>query len=454
MARYSHQFNQLHGHRLTSARMETCALQLRPIVAATADSRVTFHARVAGLFLGPGLHRKQRQIALKSKRMGPRCVVDEETYPNDPTPWERLVPSGRDWARWRKGKIVQSTLFDGNKWKMHRSTNRYLRHLSTLLISRIFTNLTGPILWCLGVSVGVGLYEESLELGTAPFYLTGMGSITPDTLSPLTLTSFALSLLLVFRTNTSYQRWLSASLMWSALLQHAKELVREASVWFKAEDQPLKDAVARWTIALPRCLMSQLYERRVEDDDKVQAVLTEQEMEMLRTSPHGANLCLQALTEIIYVACDNTGLATKMDFTLCGLEEIVSRCERLQRTPVPLSYTRHTSRFLILWCTAMPVFLWHDLEWATPLVTVLITFFLLGIEEIGVQIEEPFSILPLEAFCDGVQDAVSDIMRTSSGLKDYVQGLSTREQGGAKQAQEGGHRLCGGGEEECATRSS
>jgi len=30
----------------------------------------------------------------------------------------------------------------------------------------------------------------------------------------------------------------------------------------------------------------------------------------------------------------------------------------------------------------------------------VITFFLLGIEELGVQIEEPFSILPMEAFCD------------------------------------------------------
>ena len=31
----------------------------------------------------------------------------------------------------------------------------------------------------------------------------------------------------------------------------------------------------------------------------------------------------------------------------------------------------------------------------------LITFLLLGIEELGLQIEEPFGILPIEAFCDG-----------------------------------------------------
>ena len=40
----------------------------------------------------------------------------------------------------------------------------------------------------------------------------------------------------------------------------------------------------------------------------------------------------------------------------------------------------------------------------------LITFFLLGIEELGVQIEEPFSILPMEAYCDASIGAVLDAM--------------------------------------------
>ena len=36
----------------------------------------------------------------------------------------------------------------------------------------------------------------------------------------------------------------------------------------------------------------------------------------------------------------------------------------------------------------------------------VITFFLLSIEELGLQIEEPFSILPIEAFCDASIGAV------------------------------------------------
>jgi len=57
-------------------------------------------------------------------------------------------------------------------------------------------------------------------------------------------------------------------------------------------------------------------------------------------------------------------------------------------------------------------------HWATIPSTVLLTFFLLGIEELGVQIEEPFGILPLEAFADGSIEGVVQDMRES-----YKKGL-------------------------------
>ena len=42
--------------------------------------------------------------------------------------------------------------------------------------------------------------------------------------------------------------------------------------------------------------------------------------------------------------------------------------------------------------------------------TFVISFFLFGIEEVGIQIEEPFSILPLEAFCNGAIAATGEEM--------------------------------------------
>lgn len=56
---------------------------------------------------------------------------------------------------------------------------------------------------------------------------------------------------------------------------------------------------------------------------------------------------------------------------------------------------RHTSRFLVIWLTIMPFTLWKSCHWSMVPAAFIICFLLLSIEEIGVQIEEPFSILPL-----------------------------------------------------------
>jgi putative membrane protein len=62
-----------------------------------------------------------------------------------------------------------------------------------------------------------------------------------------------------------------------------------------------------------------------------------------------------------------------------------------------------TSRFLMLWLFLLPVALYQNLGWSCVPTEAFIAFCFMGIEEIGVQIEEPFSILALEAICDSVQ---------------------------------------------------
>lgn len=49
-------------------------------------------------------------------------------------------------------------------------------------------------------------------------------------------------------------------------------------------------------------------------------------------------------------------------------------CERILKTPIPLSYTRLTSRFLVIWHTALPLALWDQCNW----VVIPATFFSAG----------------------------------------------------------------------------
>ena len=64
--------------------------------------------------------------------------------------------------------------------------------------------------------------------------------------------------------------------------------------------------------------------------------------------------------------------------------------------PPPLPPRSHTARFLVIWLALLPFSIYAQCGWVTVFSSVVLGFFLLSIEEIGVTIEEPFNILPLE----------------------------------------------------------
>ena len=59
-------------------------------------------------------------------------------------------------------------------------------------------------------------------------------------------------------------------------------------------------------------------------------------------------------------------------------------------------FHRHTSRFLILWLAVLPLVVTNVAGAATIPACTLIATLLLATDEVGVQVEEPFSVLPLE----------------------------------------------------------
>lgn len=56
---------------------------------------------------------------------------------------------------------------------------------------------------------------------------------------------------------------------------------------------------------------------------------------------------------------------------------------------------RHTSRFLLCYIHCLPLLLWPLAEWGSPVLAVMISFLVLGIEGISSYIEEPFHVRTL-----------------------------------------------------------
>lgn len=309
-----------------------------------------------------------------------------------------------------ESRKFRRTIFTFENWAEHRSTRRYQKHMLGMIKSRIVWGLAPPLLYIAAIATAVATYHSLVERGLLHGSLPTLNMANNG---PFGLTSFALSLLLVFRTNASYARWLDARKTLGGVVNRSRDLVRQAITYFPPQDAALADALCRWTVAYSRALMCHLREQPVAEDELPQ-VLQCHEAAAVLAATHRPNYCLQVLSEILaqaQVPADKAA-AVRMDANITALEDATGTCERILRAPIPLSYTRHTSRFMITWLSLLPFSLWDSLGWAEVPLSVIVAFLLLGIEEIGVSIEEPFSILPLEALCDVIEANVGELRST------------------------------------------
>ena len=97
-----------------------------------------------------------------------------------------------------------------------------------------------------------------------------------------------------------------------------------------------------------------------------------------------------------------------------GLVDVLGICERILKTPIPLAYNIHLKQLILLYCLTLPFQLVDQFLWLTPLLVALISFTVFGIEEIGIEIENPFgkdpNDLPLDQICQTMKRNIEDLI--------------------------------------------
>lgn len=220
----------------------------------------------------------------------------------------------------------------------------------------------------------------------------------------------------MFRTNASYALWVEARVAWGRVVSHCRNVMRQSALWMNAdvETAAKKKALRRvrgaaW--AFSRCLANRL--SGPEDETPLRVELeTRLESAAAARLLRAPNRPLQALADLASVMNAlpiDEKRRVEMDKSVILLGDALETCERIFTSPVPLVYTRHTARFLSCWLLLLPLALWEPFatSWnhvAVVPATTLVAIFFFGIEELAVQLEEPFSILPLGALCGAVWD--------------------------------------------------
>jgi putative membrane protein len=353
--------------------------------------------------------------------------------------------------------------FTPGHWGVHKSPYRRLSHMITILRSSPFQRLLFPDL--LGVfTVGAGLtYYNEVISAAESVSVSGSGFAGATT---------AIGLLAAFRLNASYGRYEECRIFWGDINNTIRDLAMETMMWMKDKDQQVR--MLKLCKAFPLTHMFHInskgchYEMTGTDPggspDEEQQIHPEylqlQEMPEQRSFENRVHAEFQAELRDIYsdgkdeydfirlsktkYNGGNTPLEVLMMMreTIAGsiktvdsiyVRELDEQCQRLcaaygaservLRTPLPTGFTRHSSRLMFMWSHFMPFALYPVMgPWGTIPASLLTTYAILGIEDIGVQLEEPFDILPLRQYSDGMFDAINAIQKN---YIPYVIGGST-----------------------------
>jgi putative membrane protein len=219
-----------------------------------------------------------------------------------------------------------------------------------------------------------------------------------------TLVGVALGLLLVFRTNASYDRFWEGRKLWGCIVNASRNLMRAASALYPGE--ALLDELRGWARAFPYACMHALRGSKV----VLPAGLPRDEETAVLAAVSPPVAVALRMSRAIKAARDR-GLITdiqqmELDRNVGQLVDCIGGCERIHKTPLPFAYVVHLRRALVLYCVTLPFALVEPMRFWSILAVVLISFVLFGIEELGVEIEDPFGTdpndLPLERICESI----------------------------------------------------
>lgn len=218
---------------------------------------------------------------------------------------------------------------------------------------------------------------------------------------------------------------------------HTRDLVRMGNAFYDStnvspqERQADLDRLSKCTWAFVRSMKRHLspeWEDEASFRLELFERLPESQANAIINAAHRPNRALYDLSMAIENMPMHFMRKNEMNKALTIFEDNLGSSERLLTSPVPLIYNRHTARFLSFWLLLLPAALydpfkatWNHIGMIPS--TAIISLFLFGIEELATQMEEPFTILPMQAFCDKIGNWCNEIVSWEDGDN----GIQTRK---------------------------
>lgn len=235
-------------------------------------------------------------------------------------------------------------------------------------------------------------------------YLSGLTTV-------YSLIGFVISLLLVFRTNTAYDRWWEGRKKWGEMVNDSRNLaVKISTLQFdKEENDFFRRMISNFTYATKEHL------RRTVNLDELQ--LTDEERKGLERKSH-------LPVEIVHLMfkhmnkLKSEGRLSEMEYlaindNLDSLVDSLGACERILNTPIPYSYSLFLKKFIFIYTTTLPLAFVTTFGYYSALIATFVFYVLVSMEVLAEEIEDPFGTddndLPTDQLCETIRKNVNEV---------------------------------------------
>lgn len=230
------------------------------------------------------------------------------------------------------------------------------------------------------------------------------------------LLSFVISMLLVFRTNTAYDRWWEGRKLWGQLVNNSRNMAIKIAGMVDPKDEETRTffrrAIPIYAFTLKDHLQSKATEYSLHDGEIKGLPKT------ISPEIHAPNQVAKGLFSKINRLHSEGKITGDQLIVLNGeitaFTDICGACERIKNTPIPYSYSSFIKKFIMLYTLTLPIGYAYMLGYFAAPIVAFVFYVLASLELIAEEIEEPFGFddndLPMEKMAENIQRHVGEIL--------------------------------------------
>ena len=258
--------------------------------------------------------------------------------------------------------------------------------------------------------VFIGLYSYGVGYLEMEYWKLSEKSFVKNITIMHNMLGFVISLLLVFRTNTAYDRWWEGRKLWGELVNNSRNFALKLSVILKNEEDKnfFKQLIPSYASVLQKHL----------SNDETGKVLFDGivlEIDQYKHKPNQvAKLLYQKIQYLYEQGKINGDQLLVLNQELISFTNVCGACERIKNTPIPYSYSAFIKKFIFFYIMTLPFGYVFSLGYYVIPVVVFIFYVLASLELIAEEIEDPFGSdandLPTEKIAVNIKKHVEEIL--------------------------------------------